>query len=671
MTNEKYLEAVNTLNAWAYAYYTLSNEIATDYMYDTLYFEVVAYEKENADKISPLSPTQRVGDSVLDGFEKSSHLVKMYSLDDVFNEAEFLEWANKIKLEFPDAEFYAEPKYDGLSLNILYENGDLVKATTRGDGEIGENVTANVAHVKGIPLHIAYKGRVEVRGEVTIFKADFAKVNELRVASGKEEFSNERNAASGALRSYDSISVKNANLKFTPYGLGFCEKTFTKQHESYDWLMSLGFINWGTNNLVRRSTNPKDIVAEYMEMIETRDSFPMLLDGMVVKVDQKAIQEELGFATKYPKWGIAFKFPAMEAKTRVKDVILQVGKTGAITPVAIVEPTDFDGVVVERATLHNFSEIKRQDIRIGDYVTLIRSGDVIPKITGVFVLDRTGEEREILEPCNCPVCGAPVEKKKKFNSEEDSTSIYCSNLVCPAIVKERIAYAVSKKAFDIPGVGESVIEELVAKGYVSRVSDIFDLTVQDFLTLTGFKAKKAEKSFEAIQAIVGKTTMAKFINALDIELIGERASKKLAANQKAVELITGSIDEVPTIEFFESIEDIGGAMARNIVEFLLSNRTLINDLKDRVQPILPDFSNSHINMDTAIAGKTFVITGTLTQSREHFVALIEANGGKMSGSVSKKTDYLLAGDKAGSKADKAKELGVTVLTEDDFNALLA
>ena len=238
MTQEKYLEAVNTLNAWAYAYYTLSNEIATDYMYDTLYFQVVAYEKDNTDKISPLSPTQRVGDSVLDGFEKSSHLVKMYSLDDVFNEAEFLEWANKIKLEFPDAEFYAEPKYDGLSLNILYENGDLVKATTRGDGEIGENVTANVAHVKGIPLHIAYKGRVEIRGEVTIFKADFAKVNELRVASGKEEFSNERNAASGALRSYDSISVKNANLKFTPYGLGFCEKTLTKQHESYDWLMS-------------------------------------------------------------------------------------------------------------------------------------------------------------------------------------------------------------------------------------------------------------------------------------------------------------------------------------------------------------------------------------------------------------------------------------------------
>lgn len=671
MNNAKYLEAVNTLNAWAYAYYTLSNEIATDKMYDDLYFQVKAYEEANPSEVSPLSPTQRVGDTVLEGFEKSKHIAKMYSLDDVFNEEEFLEWANKIKIEFPNAVFYAEPKYDGLSLNLLYENGDLVKATTRGDGETGENVTANIPHVKGIPLHIAYKGKIEIRGEVTIFKADFAKVNELRIESGKEMFSNERNAASGALRSYDSISVKNANLKFTPYGLGHSDIAFKEQHESYDWVMSQGFVNWGTNNLVRKSLDPQDIVKEYQEMIVTRDSFPMLLDGMVVKVDQKAIQEELGFATKYPKWGIAFKFPAVEAKTKVKDVILQVGKTGAITPVAIVEPTDFDGVVVERATLHNFSEIRRQDIKIGDTVTLIRSGDVIPKITGVFVLDRTGNEREILEPCNCPVCGAPVEKKKKFNSEEDSTAIYCSNQVCPAVVKERIAYAVSKKAFDIPGVGESVIEELVQKGFVSRVSDIFDLTVNDFLSLTGFKDRKAEKSYEAIQAVIGQTNMAKFINALDIELIGERASKKLAANQKAVELIIGSTDEEPTIEFFESIEDIGSAMARNIVDFLLVNRVLINDLKNRVQPIIPDFTTSNINMDTAIAGKTFVITGTLSQSREHFAALIEANGGKLSGSVSKKTDYLLAGDKAGSKADKAKELGVTVLNEDSFTALIS
>lgn len=462
-------------------------------------------------------------------------------------------------------------------------------------------------------------------------------------------------------------------LRFTPYGLGTCEQTFERQSDSYKWILEQGFINWGTNDLVRSTLDPKDIIEEYNEIIRTRSEFPMLLDGIVVKVDQKSIQAELGFATKYPKWGIAFKFPAEEQITTVKDIIVQVGKTGAVTPVAVIEDTFFeDGKIkVNRVTLHNFKEIERQDIRIGDKVTLIRSGDVIPKIVGVLTMSRTGNEREVVAPCNCPECGAPVEKRKKFNSTEDTAVIYCSNHVCPAIVRERISYAVSKKAFDIPGVGESVIKELVEKGFVSRVPDIFDLTVEDFLSLTGFKIKKAEKSYQAIQAVVGKASMADFINALDIELIGERASKKLAADKNAVELILGLVDKEVTIEDFESIEDIGGAMAKNIVEFLSVNRVLINALKDKVQPIVPDFNKSESTVETAITGKTFVITGTLSQSRDHFANLIEANGGKVSGSVSKKTDYLLAGEKAGSKADKAASLGVTVLNEDSFMALIS
>jgi DNA ligase (NAD+) len=670
--NNKYIEAVELLNKWAYAYYTLDKPIATDAMYDDLYFATVAYEEANPDQILAISPTQRVGDKVLEGFEKTKHIQKMYSLDDVFDEAEFLEWAEKIKKEFPEVEFYAEPKYDGLSLNLLYENGILVKAATRGDGEVGENVTENMPYVKGIPLNIPHKGRVEIRGEVTIFKEDFDAINELRVANGKEEFSNERNAASGSLRSYDSVSVKNSQLKFTPYGIGDCDIEFVTQSGSYNWIINQGFINWGTKDLVRSSNDPKVIVEEFNEILAKRDSFPMLLDGVVVKVDQKSMQEELGFTSKYPKWGIAFKFPAEEQTTRVLDVVLQVGKTGAITPVAVVEATDFDGVIVERATLHNFEEIGRQDIRIGDKVTIIRSGDVIPKIIGVFSLDRSGEEREIVAPEVCPVCGSDTEKRFKFGTTEESAAIYCSNRSCPAVLQEQISYAVSKKAFDISGVGESAIEELIEKGFLTKTSDLFSLTVDNLLTLDGFKQRKAEKTFNAIQSVIGNTEMYRFINALDIELIGERASKKVAANQTAVEYILG-IRENPTLEDFTSIEDIGSAMAENIIRFIESKSEFISELRSAVQPIMPNYSQSESssNEDSAIAGKTFVITGTLSQSRSYFQDMVENNGGKVSGSVSKKTDYLLAGEKAGSKLDKANSLGVTVLNEEEFIALIS
>lgn len=669
ITGSNYKEAVSLLNKWAYAYYTLNDTMVTDAVYDELYFKVKKYEEDNK-IINKNSPTQRIGDVVLDGFVKAYHKLKMYSLDDVFNIQEFLDWANKIKAEYPSARFYEEPKYDGLSLNLLYEDGVLVKAITRGDGEIGEDVTENVHLVKGIPLNIPYtEDKIEIRGEVTIFKSDFEEVNNLRELSGKDLFTNERNAASGALRSYDSISVKNANLRFTPYGLGFTNINFETQSSSYEWILSQGFINWGTKTLVKSYDSPQDVVDSYLEILENRNNFPMLLDGVVVKVDQKSIQSELGFTIKFPRWATAFKFPAQEKKVLLKNVIFQVGKTGAITPVAELEPTDFGGTIVTRATLHNMSEIKKHDIKIGDKVNVIKSGDVIPKILGAFHMERTGNEIEIHEPTNCPVCNSEVIKKQKFNSTEFGVNIYCSNTKCPAIISERLAYAVGKKAFNMVSFGDSAIKELVDKKFVTSIVDIFKLTKEDLLQLEGFKDRKAQKTIDSIVDIIGKIDVYRLINALDIEGVGERASKKISTNERATKLIFG-LEEQPTLEDFTSIEDIGSAIAYSILSFIETNVDEARELFQVVNPVMPNYSSKTEILDNPIKDNIFVITGTLSQPREHFQSIVESLGGKVGSSVSKKTNYVLAGDSAGSKLDKAKELGIKVLTEEEFNTLL-
>jgi len=665
-TKEQYREAVKILNKAAYAYYTLDNPFMTDADYDKLYFQVVDYEKNNgADKDSP---TQRVGDQTLDGFEKASHIEKMYSLNDVFNEEEFLDWAYGIKKEYPEAKFYQEPKYDGLSLNLLYENGVLTSAITRGNGEVGENVTENAKYILGIPQNIDHNGKVEIRGEVVIFKEDFDKINEWRIAKGKEPFSNERNAASGSLRSYESEAVKNSKLRFTPYGLGYADINFSSQLESYQWILSQGFVNWNPDfdSMIHISLTPDDLIHSYNEIILNRDNFPMLLDGMVVKVDQKEIQQELGFTSKFPRWAIAFKFPAQEKHTIIEDIVNQVGKTGAITPVAIVKPVEIDGVTINRATLHNYQEIARKDIRIGDTVSIIRSGDVIPKILGVDFTQRTESVKTVFDPEECPICGSHTEYRSTADGEETAV-LYCSNPECPAILKGRLEYAVGKKALDIPGFGEAVVSELIDKNLVSKISDIFDLTVADLLTLDGFAKRKAEKLFNEIQKLKGEKTLEAYrlLNAIDIPTIGESASKKLV-NVFHDRVFSGDL----SYEDLISVEDIGETSAKAYIEFFKKQKN-----KEEVSKLLSLISLSYpekieVSEDNAIAGKTFVITGTLSQPRKYFQEIIEKNLGKVSGSVSKKTDYLLAGEEAGSKLDKAKKLGVKVLTEEEFLKLL-
>jgi len=674
--NKEYTVSVMNLNKWANEYYTRDNPSVSDSVYDELYFSVKAFEDANPTLLSKNSPTQRVGDKLLTGFTKDSHLQKMYSLDDVFfadgsDHEEFREWADKIKEAYPNVTFYAEPKYDGLSLNFLYKDGELVKAITRGDGETGEDVTENARHIHGVPLSIPYTGLVEIRGEVTIFKKDFRSVNDYRLSINKDEFTNERGAAAGSLRSFNSEAVKAAQLKFSPYALGENELDLNMQSEEYDWIISQGFTSWGTREHSVTHDTVSGVIQDYDRIMTTRDEHPMLLDGVVIKIDEKEIQHELGFTNKFPRWAIAYKFPAEEALTTILNIIYQVGKTGAITPVAVLAPTEFDGVTVERATLHNFLEIERKDIRIGDIATIIRSGDVIPKILGVNPLVRVGTEIPVTEPTNCPSCNAPTEHRIGVDGNE-STVTYCSNPHCSARVKQNIGYAIGKKALDMVGLGDSAAEELVEKEMVLEIPDLFMLSKDDLLKLDGFKERKAQKAYDAIQSAIG-TDLYRVINALDIELIGERASKKLAINKFFVSLILGEVEvednQSYVISKLEAIEDIGSAMANNIYAFVSSERGFINRMISSINPKMPDFDKAKAT--GAFTGKTVVITGTLSESRGVFGKMVEENGGKEGKSVSKKTDFLLAGEKAGSKLTKAESLGVTVLSEEEFLAMIS
>jgi len=653
MTNKEYIDGVNLLNKWAYAYYTEDNPIATDEEYDTLYFKIKKYEDENPSKILDISPTQRVGDVILDGFEKRKHLQAMYSLDDVFNEKEFFEWIEKL----PENETYScEPKYDGASLNITYNNGRLIAGTTRGDGKEGEDITANMPYIIGVPLSIPYKGLVEIRGEVTIQKDDFDEINVWRVENDKDKFSNVRNAASGGLRSFESKNIKAYKLHFTPYSLGENELDFETQIDEAKWIISQGFKNWGTNDFVILKTK-EEIQEFYLKMIENRDNYPMMLDGMVVKVNSKSEQEKLGFTSKYPRWAIAYKFPAIEKVTKLNDVILQVGKTGAITPVAIIEPVDIDGVTVSRATLHNFDEINKDGLMINDTVVIIRSGDVIPKITKIFKDRRNGKEIKIKTPTECPICG-------DSNLDTEDTIIKCTNKNCSARVKGVLTYAVGQKAFNMSSVGESTISELVDRGMVSSVIDLWSITKEEFMTLDGFKKRKAEKTYDAIHGIIGKVDAYRVLNALDIPLIGETASKKLVKVFR--ERIFQPIENPISYEELIAVEDIGHESAKMFVSFMEENFDLVVDLYETIQPVIEE----EISLGNQFEGKKFVITGTLSKPRGEFKKLIEAHGGKVSGSVSKNTDYVLVGEDAGSKEKKAIELGLNILDEETFNSML-
>lgn len=649
MSYEEYIANVALLNKYAHYYYVLDNPIASDEEYDRLYHEVLAYEAEHSDEVLPESPTQRVGDVPQEGFSKAKHLSRMWSLEDIFDSDGLRKWLERVGKLAENVTFYCEPKFDGASLNLIYENGKLQQAITRGDGSEGEDVTQNVRTIRSVPLSITYKARIEIRGEVVIFKEEFERINQERETAGEPLFANPRNAAAGSLRQLDPKITASRNLVFMPYGIGQNSLDIPRLSHRMEMIYDMAFRK---PPLHRVCKGYDEIEAIYEQMKAERDSYAMMLDGMVIKVDEVEAQEMMGYTVKFPRWAVAYKFPAVEKVTRISNIILQVGRTGVVTPVAVVEPVDIEGVTVERATLHNFDEIERKDIRIGDHVIILRSGDVIPKIIKVIAERRDGSEMPVARPTHCPVCGSEL--------LDEGALIKCQNLSCEARVVNAIIYFASKQCLNIDGLGDKIVEALYKAGLVKSVIDLYRLTMDDLLSLEGFKEKKSRNLLAAIEKSKG-TECRRFVNGLGIEHIGEVASKQLCE-----QFGLGFVDA--TEEALLAIDGFGSEMAASVLEFVRVNREQIEALQAVVQPKEPERKEEVA--ENPFKGKTVVLTGTMSRPRPEIKNELEALGAKVSGSVSKKTDYVIYGEEAGSKYDKATALGVATLTEDEMKGML-
>lgn len=645
MNLNDYKKAVELLNLYSYHYYVLDDPITTDEVYDKLYHEVLEYEEDHKEDVLSSSPTQRVGDTVSDGFSKAPHLSRMWSLEDVFDSDGLQKWLTKTYKLDSNISFYCEPKYDGASLNLIYENGELVQAITRGDGSVGELITQNVRTIRTIPLTINHYDKIEIRGEVVIFKDEFQNINKERTAKGEAVFANPRNAAAGSLRQLDSAITASRNLVFLPYGVGENTLEHKLLSEKMEYIYSLGFKK---PPLRATCKNFDEIEAVYEEMNKNRDSYAMMLDGMVIKVNEIAAQIDMGYTVKNPRFSVAYKFPAVEKITTLKEIILQVGRTGAVTPVAVVEPTNIDGVIVERATLHNFDEIDRKDIRINDKVIILRSGDVIPKIIKVLTHERDGSESKYERPTTCPVCQSEL--------LDEGVLLKCQNLTCEARVINSIIYFASKPCLNIDGLGNKIVEALFEAGLVKSVIDLFELTLEKLLTLEGFKEKKAQNLLDSLEAAKGCDYW-RFVNSLGIEHIGEVASKTLSSRFGSG-FIDASKDELIALEGF------GEEMAESVLEFVRVNRDTILKLQEILRPLEP--KQREEAKENPFKGKSVVLTGSMSESRDAIKEMLEALGAKVVSSVSKKTDFVIYGEDAGSKYDKAVDLGVAVLSEQEM-----
>ncbi len=643
-----YQQNVQILIRWAHAYYVDDNPIATDEEYDKLYHQVLDYEEQHPDEVAADSPTKRVGGVIRAEFSKAQHIKRMWSMEDVFTIEEVGEWLARVEKTEDKCLYFCEPKFDGASMNLLYENGELIRAITRGDGTIGEEVTDNVRTIRSVPLRIDYKGQIEIRGEVVIRKNDFEQINEDRLKNDESPFANPRNAAAGSLRQLDSSISAKRKLVFYPWGLG--ENTLDHQTLSVkmDYVHELGFL---TPPYAQACKTVEEIEAFYQKLISLRDEIPMMMDGMVIKVDDVDTQEDLGYTVKYPKWMCAYKFPALEKVTQINAITLQVGRTGVVTPVAEVEPVNIEGAMVARATLHNFDEIERKDIRIGDSVIIIRSGDVIPKITKVLVDRRNGDEQVIKRPTNCPTC----------NSEllNEDTLIKCQNLDCPDRVVNSIIHFAKKASMNIDGLGNKIVELLVKNEIIKNILDLYYIKGEDLENLEGFKEKRIAKLLGAIKNSQG-TPLSKVISALGIEHIGEVAGKALAL-EFGLGVVTAKFEDII------AIDGIGDEMANSLLEFMRVNDEFVLKLFDVIKPTVEEKVEAKEN---PFKDKTVVLTGSMSQSRGHYKTILEGLGAKVSGSVSKKTDYVIYGEKAGSKLKKAQDLEIETPTEEDLHLLL-
>jgi DNA ligase (NAD+) len=569
-------------------------------------------------------------------------------MEDIFDKNGLIIWFERIHKNVDNPSFFCEPKFDGASLNLIYENGKLIQAITRGDGKIGEDVSVNVRTIRSVPLEIDYNQRIEIRGEVVIKMADFEIINKERLDEREALFANPRNAAAGSLRQLDSKITAKRRLVFQPWGIGANSLNEPLLSKRMDFIYSLGFLKPPMN---QACSSMREIEEFYKKILQERDSISMMMDGMVIKVDNVELQEDLGYTVKYPKWMCAYKFPALEKITRIEDVTFQVGRTGVITPVAEVEPVDIDGVTVERATLHNFDEIKRKGIKIGDWVIIIRSGDVIPKIIKVIEQRRDGSEKEIQRVTHCPTCKSELLDEGKL--------IKCQNLTCEDRVVNSIIHYASKKALYIDGLGEKIVEQLHREKLIHSVKDLYDLDIETLLKLDGFQEKKAKKLLKSIEASKGMS-LDRFIYGLGIEHIGEVAAKAIALNF-GKEWMHVSAQQLVELDGF------GSEMSTSLEEFLHVNKDKIIALCEIVNPHELEKQDT---IESIFSGKTVVVTGSMSQSRGEVKTILEKHGAKVAGSVSKKTDFVIFGEDAGSKYDKAISLGVEVLSEKDMRKLI-
>ncbi|NAX19957.1 NAD-dependent DNA ligase LigA [Vibrio sp. V39_P1S14PM300] len=663
---ERLEELKNTLHYHAVRYYVEDSPEIPDAEYDRLMRELLDIEAEHPEWVTVDSPSQRVGGMPLDGFKPVTHEIPMLSLDNAFDDEEIDSFYKRMNDRLSGGEvktFCCEPKLDGLAVSLLYENGVLVQAATRGDGTTGENITENVRTIKAIPLRLNGQGwptRIEVRGEVFMPKAGFDKLNEDALKKGEKAFVNPRNAAAGSLRQLDSRITAKRPLNFYAYSVGVVEGADLSDSHYQRFLQLKG---WGLPMCpeTRQVSSLTAVKAYYQDILQRRDQLAYEIDGVVIKVDDIDIQEQLGFVARAPRWAIAYKFPAQEEITLLKDVEFQVGRTGAVTPVAKLEPVFVGGVTVSNATLHNGDEIARLGVKIGDSVVIRRAGDVIPQVVSVVLERRPDDARDIHFPTHCPVCQSEVERV-----EGEAVARCTGGLVCQAQRKEALKHFVSRKALDVDGLGEKVIEQLVDREMVHTPADLFKLSAGVLTVLDRMGPKSAQNVVDALKQ-AKETTLPRFLYSLGIREVGEATAANLAMHFKTLEKIQEASHEA-----LVEVPDIGAIVASHITAFFAeeNNQAVIRELLEMgihwPQVAAPDESTPQ-----PLAGKTVVLTGTLTQlSRSDAKAALQALGAKVTGSVSKNTDVLFAGENAGSKLAKAQDLGIEIKTEQDLLDLI-
>ena len=632
-------------------YYEDDKPEITDYEYDLLTQELKKIEKEHPELIISDSPTQKVGGKTKNIFSQVTHEVQMQSLQDVFNFDDVKEFIDKVIDEFgKDTEFVVETKIDGLSVSLEYVDGVLVRGSTRGDGYVGEDVTENIKMIKSIPQKLTSNETVEVRGEVYLPRSEFERINEELEEKGKAKLANPRNAAAGTLRQLDSKLVFERGLDIFVFNV---QKgmSFKKHSESLDKLKKLGLHVLEYSKVC---IGYQSVILAIEEIGKMRDELSYDIDGAVVKVNSLDLRRELGSTVKVPKWAVAYKYPPEQKNTKILDIITQVGRTGQVTPMAVLEPVKIAGSTISKTTLHNFDYIKQKDIRIGDIAVIQKAGDVIPEVVSILKEKRTKELDEYIAPTTCPVCGEELEK------EEDTVALRCNNSECPALIYRSIIHFASRECMDISGLGEAVVEQLIEANLIEDVADIYYLKYEELLELERFAPKSAQNLIDSIN-ISKNNSLDKLIFGLGIRHIGKKAAKILNENFSDIEkIMEASVDDI------NALNDFGMIMAISLVEFFSKQKT--HQIVEKLKKAGVNLSgNKKEKKSNKLEGMTFAVTGSFDEySREKIISIIEENSGKSSTSVSKKITYLIAGEAAGSKLAKAESLGINIISLDDF-----